>query len=94
MLGNYVLVYDKNSLLSFMHVIHHLHVHALLLIMHHCIRAETETPELEEVEPEQESVADDNPFENQGSHLSILPYFGSIGVYMSCCVLGGIRKSG
>jgi hypothetical protein len=76
MLGIYVLVYDENSLHSFMHVIHHLDVHALLLIMHHCIRVETEMPELEEAEPEQESIADDTPFENQGRHLRILkPYF-------------------
>jgi hypothetical protein len=34
-LGIYVLVHDKNSLHSFMDVIHHLHVHALLLIIHH-----------------------------------------------------------
>jgi hypothetical protein len=40
--------------------------------MHHCIRVETKTPELEECEPEQEFVADDTPFENQGGHLSIL----------------------
>jgi hypothetical protein len=40
--------------------------------MHHCIRVETETPEFEEGEPEQETVADDTPFENQGRHLSIL----------------------
>jgi hypothetical protein len=38
-----------------MHAIHHLHVHALLLIMHHCIHVETETPELEEGETEQDS---------------------------------------
>jgi hypothetical protein len=62
MTGNYVLVYDKNSLPSFMHVIHHLHVHPLLLIMHHCIRVETETPEFVEGEPEKESVTDDTPF--------------------------------
>jgi hypothetical protein len=40
--------------------------------MHHCIRVETETPEFEEGEPEQETVADDTPFENQGRHLSII----------------------
>jgi hypothetical protein len=42
-----------------MHAMHLLHVHALLLIMHHCIRVVTETPELLEGEPEQQSVADD-----------------------------------
>jgi hypothetical protein len=49
----------KNSLHPFMHAMHLLHVHALLLIMHHCIRVVTETPELLEGEPEQQSVADD-----------------------------------
>jgi hypothetical protein len=43
MLGIYVLVYDKNSLHSLMHVIHHLHVHALLLIMYQCISCRDRT---------------------------------------------------
>jgi hypothetical protein len=70
MLGIYVLVYDKNNLHSLMHVIHHLHVHALLLIMHHCISCRPS--EQEEVEAEQEPEIDDPSFENQGMHLSIL----------------------
>jgi hypothetical protein len=84
MLRIYVLVHDKNSLHSFMHVIHHLHVHALLLIMHHCICVETNTLEFEEGEPAQEPVVDDTPLESQGRHLSI---FSTLFWIHDLCVL-------
>jgi hypothetical protein len=48
-----------------MHVIHHLHVHALFFIIHHCIRVEIETPELKEGEPKQEPVIHKASLENQ-----------------------------
>ena len=43
---------------------------ACSILKHHCIRAETVTPEQEEGEPE--PVGDDASFETQGRHLSIL----------------------
>ena len=45
---------------------------AYLLIKHHCIRVEAETPDQETGEHEPEPVGDDTSFVTQGRHLSIL----------------------
>jgi hypothetical protein len=65
-----------------------MHCYRLCII---AFRVEIEPSEQEEVETDQEPMIDNPSFENQGRHLSILsPYFGSIGVYMSCVCMSNI----